>query len=134
MLVLKRKVGESITIGSDITVIVKKSNGHYVHLAVQAPRNIAVMRTELTTNKEDNTMMNTQARLEGSDTWNDYGPVALYDAAKQEAIKTALGVTLPQYEWLIEVRRENDDSTPAIMVKVKTSITAEIVDPRRGAE
>lgn len=77
-------------------------------------------------------MINTQARLEGSKDWTDYGDITLYEAAKQEAIKAALSTFgLPQYEWLIEVRRLD---FPAIMVTVRTSVVADIVDPRRGAE
>jgi hypothetical protein len=76
--------------------------------------------------------MNTQARLKGSKDWNDYEDVTLYEAAKREAIKSALNCPgWPQYDWLVEVRR---DDFPAMMVTVRTSITAEIVDPRRGAE
>ena len=75
---------------------------------------------------------NTQARLEGSEEWNDYGDVALYEAAKQEAIKTAIDCFCSaEYEWLVEVRR---DDFPAIMVKVKTFVSAEIINPRLGAE
>ena len=79
-------------------------------------------------------MTNTQARLEGSKEWNDYGAVAMYEAAKQEAIKSAIKCSCSDYEWLVEVRWENDDTMPAIIVKVKTLVSAEIINPRRGAD
>jgi|694.fasta_scaffold01111_46 hypothetical protein len=80
-------------------------------------------------------MTNTQARLEGSDIWNDYGNVSMYSAAKQEAVKAALSwLGLPQYEWPVEVRRENDDVIPASMVRVKTFVVAEVLNPRQGAD
>lgn len=79
-------------------------------------------------------MTNTQARLEGSEDWADYGDVALYEAARREAIKASLSTFgLPEYEWLIEVRRENDNTIPQAIVRVKTSIVAEVVKPRCGA-
>lgn len=83
------------------------------------------MRNELIP-KEDCTT-NALARLEGSSAWTDYGPVSLQEAAKLEAIQTSrttFGV--PEYEWLIEARREND--TQVLTVRVKTSIAAEVID------
>ena len=80
------------------------------------------------------TNTNTQARLEGSEDWVDYGDVALYEAARREAIKASLSTFgLAEYEWLIEVRRENDNTIPQSMVRVKTTVVAEVVKPRCGA-
>ena len=79
-------------------------------------------------------MTSTQARLEGSDTWNNYGNLSMYEAARQEAVKTSLSTSgLPQYVWLIEVRREGDESILATTVRVKTTVVAEILEPRQGA-
>jgi hypothetical protein len=79
-------------------------------------------------------MTNTQARLEGSEDWNDYGDVAFYEAARREAVKASLSTFgLPEYEWLIEVRRENDNTIPQAIVRVKTTVAAEVVKPRCGA-
>lgn len=47
---------------------------------------------------------NTQARLEGSKEWHDYGDFAMYEAAKQEAIKAATECSCADYKWLVEVR------------------------------
>lgn len=47
MLVLSRKVGESITIGDDITITVLEVRGTRVVLGIDAPREQRVMRTEL---------------------------------------------------------------------------------------
>lgn len=62
MLVLKRRVGESITIGNDITITLKKSTNNVAHFAIDAPKSVAIVRTELinavkneeNTNDEDN--------------------------------------------------------------------------------
>ena len=47
MLVLTRKVNESITIGSDITVTVVDIRGGQVRLGIEAPRDTSVHRTEI---------------------------------------------------------------------------------------
>jgi len=46
MLVLKRKIEESITIASKIRVKVLSIAGESVHLGIDAPREIQVLRTE----------------------------------------------------------------------------------------
>ena len=47
MLVLNRKVEESIKIGSDITITVLKINSKQIRIGVNAPKEITVLRTEL---------------------------------------------------------------------------------------
>lgn len=47
MLVLTRKVGESIVIGQDIEVTVLEVRGEQVKLGIRAPRSIAVHRKEV---------------------------------------------------------------------------------------
>jgi carbon storage regulator len=47
MLVLTRKLGESIQIDSAITVTVVAVHGNKVRLGIDAPREIPVMREEL---------------------------------------------------------------------------------------
>ncbi|RLB86275.1 MAG: carbon storage regulator [Deltaproteobacteria bacterium] len=47
MLVLTRKVDESITIGSNITVTVLEIRGNQVRLGIDAPRQTSVHRTEI---------------------------------------------------------------------------------------
>ncbi|MGN6088798.1 MAG: carbon storage regulator CsrA [Actinomycetes bacterium] len=47
MLVLSRKVGESIVIGDDITVTVLEVRGDVVRLGINAPRSVTVHREEL---------------------------------------------------------------------------------------
>lgn len=47
MLVLNRKVGEKICIDGQIVVTVSRIQGSRVSLAIQAPRDIHVMRGEL---------------------------------------------------------------------------------------
>jgi carbon storage regulator len=46
MLILTRKLGESITIGEDIKVTLLDSKGKYIRVVIEAPRNIAVHRDE----------------------------------------------------------------------------------------
>ncbi|MBH3471668.1 MULTISPECIES: carbon storage regulator CsrA [Pseudomonas] len=47
MLILTRRVGESIRINDDITVIVLGIKGGQVRLGIEAPRGVAVDRTEI---------------------------------------------------------------------------------------
>jgi len=47
MLVLSRRVGESVTIGDDVVVTVLEVRGDVVRVGIDAPRSVAVHRTEL---------------------------------------------------------------------------------------
>lgn len=47
MLVLTRKLGEAIQIGSDITVRVTRLDGGSVRLAIQAPASVRIFREEV---------------------------------------------------------------------------------------
>ena len=47
MLILQRKAGESLLIGEDITVRVISVDGTRVRLAISAPENVAILRSEL---------------------------------------------------------------------------------------
>lgn len=47
MLVLSRKVGERIQLGDNITITLVKINGSVVRLGIDAPRNMPVVRQEL---------------------------------------------------------------------------------------
>ena len=47
MLTLTRKVGESVRIGEDITVVVKEIKGRQIRLGIVAPRHVYVCREEL---------------------------------------------------------------------------------------
>ena len=47
MLVLSRRIGESVVIGDDVTVTVLEVRGDVVRIGIDAPRSIAVHRAEL---------------------------------------------------------------------------------------
>ncbi len=47
MLILRRRPGESFVIGGDITVSVLDTRDGRVRLAIDAPRDVSILRTEL---------------------------------------------------------------------------------------
>jgi carbon storage regulator len=47
MLILSRKVGETLMIGDDVTVTVLGVKGNQVRIGVNAPKDIAVHREEI---------------------------------------------------------------------------------------
>ena len=49
MLILQRKAGESLVIGEDITVRVVSVDGTRVRLAISAPEDVSILRSELVT-------------------------------------------------------------------------------------
>ncbi|MBC5799677.1 MAG: carbon storage regulator [Candidatus Eremiobacteraeota bacterium] len=46
MLILRRKVGQGVTIGDDIRVVVVAVDGDGVRLGIEAPRDVPVRRAE----------------------------------------------------------------------------------------
>jgi carbon storage regulator len=53
MLVLSRRVGDSVVIGDDVVVTVLEVRGDVVRIGVDAPREVAVRRKELLTELAD---------------------------------------------------------------------------------
>lgn len=47
MLVLTRRAGESVMIGSDVTITVLEARGDVIRLGIQAPRDVQVHREEV---------------------------------------------------------------------------------------
>ena len=47
MLILTRKVGESVLIGDDISITASSVRGNQVKLGVQAPKEVSVHREEI---------------------------------------------------------------------------------------
>ena len=54
MLILQRKVGESLQIGEDITVTVVSVDNSRVRLAISAPNHVSILRSELLAAKQVN--------------------------------------------------------------------------------
>lgn len=48
MLVLSRKINESIVIGADITVTIVDIRGDKIRLGIEAPNEVRILRSELT--------------------------------------------------------------------------------------
>ena len=54
MLILQRKAGESLLIGDEIEVSVLSVDSGRVRLAIEAPKSVSILRSELTTAAEVN--------------------------------------------------------------------------------
>ncbi len=61
---LSRKEGERLVIGDDITLVISKIEGNRVSIGIEAPRDVKIMRSELTS--EAKTML-PPSRSEKSD-------------------------------------------------------------------
>ena len=59
MLVLTRKEGETIVIDGQIKITVVRTRGRAIRLAIEAPRDMRVLRGELATTTVDSTAMAT---------------------------------------------------------------------------
>ncbi len=64
MLVLSRKVGETIWIGEDVEIIISEVKGEQVKIGIRAPRSVEVIRGEL---RQDVSTSNTEAVLKNLD-------------------------------------------------------------------
>jgi len=53
MLLLSRRVGESVIIGEDISVTVLRVRGNQVRLGVDAPKNMSVQRATISERKPE---------------------------------------------------------------------------------
>lgn len=64
MLVLSRKVGETIWIGEDVEIVIAEVKGDQVKIGIQAPRSINVIRGEL---RQDISESNTESVIKTLD-------------------------------------------------------------------
>lgn len=64
MLVLTRKVSQSIIIGNDVEVVVLEVRGEQVRLGIKAPKDVQVHRKEIFEQIHDETRSSAETRLE----------------------------------------------------------------------
>ena len=53
MLILTRRIGETFIIGDDIEVAVLGIKGNQVHIGIEAPQDVLILREELLANDND---------------------------------------------------------------------------------
>lgn len=64
MLVLSRKVGETIWVGDNVEIIITEIKGEQIKLGIQAPKSIEIVRGELRTEVSES---NTEAVIQNLD-------------------------------------------------------------------
>jgi len=64
MLVLTRKVGETIWIGEDVEIVISEVKGEQVKIGIRAPRSIDIIRGEL---RSDISLSNSEAVIKNLD-------------------------------------------------------------------
>lgn len=64
MLVLSRKVGETIWIGEDVEIVISEVKGEQVKVGIRAPRNVSIIRGEL---RQDILTTNTESVIKNLD-------------------------------------------------------------------
>jgi hypothetical protein len=68
-------------------------------------------------------------------TWGDYGNVSLLEAARLCAIEAAVFYDQTHnHVWEVEVRCETSPEISIETYQVRTSLVAEILDPRKGSD
>lgn len=64
MLVLTRKIGQSIVVGDDVEVVVLEVRGEQVRLGIKAPRTVSVHRKEIYEQIQEENVKASEVRVE----------------------------------------------------------------------
>jgi carbon storage regulator len=69
MLILTRKLGESIAIGDDITITFLEIKGRHLRIGIEAPKNISVHRGEIYTAIQEQNLQAAASDMKITDIW-----------------------------------------------------------------
>lgn len=101
MLVLSRRIGQSIMIGNEVEVIVQRVQGNRVTLSIKAPREVSIVRGELLPTPEISGVASEHAAAEPKDA-----------TASTDATATGHRFTTPA-DTLQRVESKNDHRLPS---------------------
>ena len=99
MLTLTRKIGESIRIGDDISIIIKEVKGRQVRIGIVAPRDVYVCREELYLKIQESNRNAAQATVDShqlsQDVLSAAGSLLLSHQQSQETSNVSQKTDLP---------------------------------------
>lgn len=78
---------------------------------------------------------NRQARREGAEAWVSYGDVPYYEACRKHAVLCNLRSCAGFSPWCVRIEcRCESEPDKITTVEVQTTVIAEVLNPRLGAE
>lgn len=123
MLTLTRKIGESIRIGDDISIIIKEVKGRQVRIGIVAPRDVYVCREELYLKIQESNRNAAQATIASHQLSHDVlsvaGSLLLSHQQSQETANVSQKTTLPALTHVVS------SSTESSHVKTPTQETTD---------
>jgi hypothetical protein len=78
---------------------------------------------------------NRQARREGAESWFSYGNVSYYEACRKHAVLCSLRSRIGWSPLCVRIEcRCESEPDKVTTVEVRTTVIAEVLNPRQGAE
>jgi carbon storage regulator len=129
VLTLTRKIGESIRIGDDISIIIKEVKGRQVRIGIIAPRDVYVCREELYLKIQESNRNAAQATVASHQLSHDVlsaaGSLLLSHQQSQETVNVSQKKTLPQKTTLPALTHVANSSIESSHIKTPAQETTD---------